>query len=346
MRLTDPRVLTTLVLGMLFTGVFAFAVYTASLDDSVFQAPTIKADAFYVGGDTLATYIASVAPGGGGGATAGTGYVIYWNATSSTWDARNQQTGVIDESNADPAIVITNCLANRPGKIVLSAGTTYAFASTVTLPSSLSGYGSIIEGESDAVLITSSEAKVFDGNATSWVGGTMNPSKFTLRNLRIQHNTIDANSITIDGWWTYLFLENVRIDNTDAKSTGHRCKVRTQARRRSGVVQWDTVFVSDYDTNYWLEADHVQYNNLASFTAETDGYYISTCGWVTFVNPWYQFQIGGYGGRVALRRRGVLRYLFGTAMENVASSPGSGYIFHLTGGGGVQVFGLGPTVAG
>jgi hypothetical protein len=67
MRLTDPRVLTTLVLGMLFTGVFAFAVYTASLDDNVFQAPTIKADAFYLAGSDIS------------GRLAGT-----WGATSIT----------------------------------------------------------------------------------------------------------------------------------------------------------------------------------------------------------------------------------------------------------------------
>jgi hypothetical protein len=130
MRLTDPRLLTTVVLAFMLTGAFAFAVYTASLDGSVFQAPTIKADTFYVGVQTLAQYIAATAPGTTM-LTQASPYTYIVSIVGGTYYA-NSTTGGIDYSDAH----FHDLLNNLSGSVYLKAGA-YTLSDQVELTSGL-----------------------------------------------------------------------------------------------------------------------------------------------------------------------------------------------------------------
>jgi len=171
MRLTDPRVLTTLILGMMFTGVFAYAVYTASLDGSVFQAPTIKADVFYVGAQTLNNYILSVAPGGAGGFYPQPSTYLIYKTGGGTYVSQNQLTGV-NSTNANFVTLINTVFsACSAGDTIHVKAGSYVVGATITGQTGVNlsgeGYGTIFGGSTMAASDTMIEYTGVSGAAVN-----------------------------------------------------------------------------------------------------------------------------------------------------------------------------------
>jgi hypothetical protein len=218
MRLTDPRLLSALVIGLLFTGVAAYAVLSASLDDSVFQAPTIKADQYFIGSSTtLAAYINSVVTG------SATGYGPY--TYTFVQDGLGNflaisATGTVDFNTTSAYTTIQNAIdsvtttwaAQAPVSFKVGPGT-WTLTTGLQLPNNCNFDGA---GAESTWLVKS-------GAGTYVVGPKY--ANYTY-NVRIRDIRIDANSVatyaiqwsntavTLPGGQTYfgwLNLENVHV---------------------------------------------------------------------------------------------------------------------------------------
>jgi parallel beta-helix repeat protein len=209
MRYTDPRILTTLILGMLFTGVFAYAVYTASLDSNVFQAPTIKADSFYVGAQTLAQFILSTAPSGGASTRSYT-YIIY-KETATYYALKTADSTITSNANFNTLYnsVITACVSGNT--VYLEGGTYTLSAPDLTLKSGVgiygAGYGTII----DASALTSDE-RVFYGYGS--LGAALNLNANAL--VRAKSLTLTSTGSVVEGDW--FFLQSTAIWESNSKN--------------------------------------------------------------------------------------------------------------------------------
>jgi hypothetical protein len=207
MRYTDPRILTTLILGMLFTGVFAYAVYTASLDNSVFQAPTIKADTFYVGAQTLANYIVATAPG----ATVTTQASPYnWiiSKVGGVYYA-NSTTGAAAVSNANFNTFWTAFEAGlSDGDAVYFKAGTYIYSTTLTI----TGVDNLtITGDKGAVLQCDT---VIATAGFRWIGTSEDDhdQHATVRGLTFDNNLLTSGPFF--KWVDHLVVEDCYVLDT------------------------------------------------------------------------------------------------------------------------------------
>jgi hypothetical protein len=142
---------------------------------------------------------------------------------------------------------------------------TFATSSIVS-PTLVEGAQGIIRGHGKDTIVTTSLGKFFDIANVAWIQGNNYP-RIRLEDMYIQHNTVDANSITLDLRYGNVDLSNITLSNVNATRQGKA--IYTQDSANPGHMRWDNVECFYYDVPLDVRCSHLLATRLVATYPES-----------------------------------------------------------------------------